>query len=40
MWFDKIINSTGMVDLQAQPGTTLPMMTIAESISWSTRAAR
>ncbi len=29
MWFDKPINSTAMTDLQAWPGTTLPM-TIAE----------
>jgi uncharacterized repeat protein (TIGR01451 family)/fimbrial isopeptide formation D2 family protein len=33
MWFDKPINSTNMVDLQAWPGTTLPMEIVAPKLT-------
>ncbi|MEJ2511501.1 MAG: hypothetical protein P8Y72_07860, partial [Anaerolineales bacterium] len=32
MWFDKTINSTNMVDLQAHPGTTPPMTIIEPNL--------
>ena len=33
MWFDKPINSTNMVDLQAWPGTTLPMAIVEPNLT-------
>ena len=33
MWFDKPINSTAMVDLQAWPGTTLPMAIVEPNLT-------
>lgn len=33
MWFNKPINSTSMVDLQAQPGTTLPMAIVEPNLT-------
>jgi uncharacterized repeat protein (TIGR01451 family)/fimbrial isopeptide formation D2 family protein len=33
MWFDKTINTTGMVDLQAWPGTTLPMTVVEPNLT-------
>jgi len=32
MWFDKTINSTNMVNLQAHPGTTLPMTIVGPDL--------
>jgi len=33
MWFDKPINSTSMIDLQAWPGTTLPMTVVEPNLT-------
>ncbi|MBI1920965.1 MAG: DUF11 domain-containing protein [Geobacter sp.] len=33
MWFDKTINTTSVADLQAQPGTTLPMAIVEPNLT-------